>query len=94
MNPYEEMADPFETFAGPVSETRAIPSGAKLIEKAPGPTLGLITIGDRVPSACTLKTSMSLVRRSVTARKLPSGLKAIDAAPEVLVLRKESEFLM
>ena len=82
---YEEMADPFETFAGPVSETSATPLGAKLTEKAPGPVLGLITIGDRLPSVCTLNTSMSLVRRSVTARKLPSGLKATDfTSPELV----------
>src|SRR5208282_1634045 len=79
---------------GPVSVTRAAPLGANATEKAPGPALAFITMGDNVPFFSTRKTSMLLVSRSVTRRNWPLGLKAKDAAPEVLVLRKLSELGM
>src|ERR1700730_4867090 len=85
------MADAFWPPAGPVSATNAAPLGAKVTEKAPGPALAFITIGDRVPLLCTLNASISLVSRSVTRRNVPFGLKANEAAPEVLVLRKVRE---
>src|ERR1700739_1157115 len=85
------MAEPLGTPDGPVSETRAAPFDAKLTENAPGPALGFTTIGDRVPSPWTLKTSMALVKRSITTRKLPSGLNANPPAPELFVERKRVE---
>src|SRR5690349_4597004 len=84
---YEVMAEPFATPAAPVSETIAAPLGAKTTENAPGPALAFTTIGDNVPSGCTKNTSTLLVSRSVTARKCPFGLIAMDAAPEVFVER-------
>src|SRR5246127_2507303 len=85
------MAEPLATPEGPVSETRAAPLEAKLTENAPGPALGFTTIGDRVLSPWTLKTSMSLVKRSTTTRNLPSGLNANPPAPELFVERKRVE---
>ena len=81
------MAEPVGSVEGPVSETRAPPSGAKLTENAPGPALGFITVGDGVLSPWTLNTSMSLVKRSTTTRNLPSGLNAERPGPDVLVER-------
>src|SRR3984885_6279378 len=85
------MADAFCPPAGPVSTASAVPFGAKVTEKRPGPALGFITIGDNVPSLCTAKASMLLVKRSVASSTWPLGLRARDAAPEVLVLRKLRE---
>jgi hypothetical protein len=85
------MAEPLATPEGPVSETSAAPFEAKLTENAPGPALGFTTIGDKVLSPWTLKTSMSLVKRSITTRNLPSGLNANPPAPELLVERKGVE---
>src|SRR2546430_1802792 len=85
------MAEPLATPEGPVSETSAAPFEAKLTENAPRPALGFTTIGDRVPLPWTLKTSMSLVKRSTTTRNLPSGLNAVPPAPELLVERKRVE---
>jgi len=86
------MADAFWPPAGPVSTARAAPLGAKASAKTPGPALGLITIGDKVPFFCTLNASMLFVSLSVTSRNRPLGLKANDEAPEVLVLRKVREW--
>ena len=82
---YDEIAEAFGTPAGPVSETRAAPFGAKLTENAPGPELGFTTIGDRAPSAWTRNASIEFVSLSVTRRTLPSGLNAKEAEPDVLV---------
>src|SRR6267154_2289468 len=85
------MADAFCPPTGPVSTASAVPFGAKETAKRPGPALGFITIGDNVPSLCTANASMLFVKRSVTRRTWPLGLRANDAAPEVLVLRKLRE---
>jgi len=85
------MAEPLVTPEAPVSETRAAPFGAKLTENAPGFALRLTTIGDRVLSPWTLKTSMSFGNRSITTRNLPSGLNANPPALELLVERKRLE---
>src|ERR1700740_1245812 len=85
------MAELLATPEGPVSEISAAPFEAKLTENAPGPVRGFTMIGDKVPSPCTLKTSMSLVKRSITTRNLPSGLKANPPAPELFVERKRVE---
>src|SRR5215469_403751 len=47
---YDEIAAALCPPTGPVSETKAVPLGANRTAKAPGPTLGLITIGPSVPS--------------------------------------------
>ena len=54
---YDEIAEAFGTPAGPVSETRAAPFGAKPTENAPGPRLGFTTIADSVPSGWTRNAS-------------------------------------
>src|ERR1700722_3770082 len=82
------MAD---VVAPPASTASAVPFGAKVTAKTPGPALGFTTMGDNVPSPFTANPSMLLVKRSVTSKTLPLGLKANDAAPEVLVLRKVRE---
>jgi hypothetical protein len=76
--------------AGPVSDTSAAPLRAKDTENAPGSGLRLTTIGASVPSAWTRKASILFVARSVT-RNWPSGLKASDAASELLVVRNRIE---
>src|ERR1700723_3505813 len=91
MTEEDEIADALLPPAGPVSETSAAPLGAKETENAPGSGLGLTTIGPNVPSSWTWKTSMLFVARSVTTRNRPSGLKANDAASELLVVRKRVE---
>ena len=88
------MAEPLVTPAGPVSETMATPLGAKATEKVPGAGLGLTTMGERVPSGWMWKTSMLLATRSVTTRNWPSGLKASEAPPVVVPVRKAVEFLI
>ena len=88
---YEETVEAFDAPAGPVSETTAAPFGANRSEKTPGSTLGFTTIEPRVPFACTGKTSILFVARSVTKRKWPSGLKAIDEPSELFVVRKRVE---
>src|SRR5271165_1764697 len=88
------MAEAFWPPAGPVSAASAVPLGANARAKSPGPTLGLITMGDRVPLLLTMKASMLFVSRSVTSRNWPLGLKANDEAPEALVLRKVREWGM
>src|ERR1700685_1724953 len=85
------MADPLGAVEGPVSETSAVPFGAKLTEKAPGPALGFSTIGDKVRSPWTANTSIRLVKRSTTTRNLASGLNANPPAPELLVERTRVE---
>src|ERR1700758_3076582 len=89
---YDEIVEALFPPAGPVSETRAAPFGANVTANVPGAASWLTTIGDSVPSACTRKTSRLFVARSVTTRNWPSGLKARDAASELLVVRKRVEF--
>src|SRR5258708_36338457 len=88
------MAEPLAALAGPVSETMAAPLGAKATEKVPGAGLGLTTMGERVPSGWTWKTSMLLATRSVTTRNWPSGLKASEAPPAVVLVGKAVEFVI
>src|SRR5277367_3252233 len=85
------MADALVPPEGPVSATRADPFGAKSTAKAPGPALGLTTIGASVPLVCTWKASMLLVAFSVTSRNSPSGLKDNDPGPELPVERYARE---
>lgn len=78
--------------SGPVSESTRAPLGANVAAKTPGSALAFTTIGESVPSASTRNTSMLFVALSVTARNWPSGLKAIEAASELFVVRKWVEF--
>src|ERR1700756_110865 len=89
---YDDIVDALLPPAGPVSESTRAPSGANLAANTPGASPVFTTIGGSVPSACKRKTSMLFVARSVTARNGPSGLKVIDAASELLVVKKRMEF--
>src|SRR6185503_11421062 len=64
---YEDIVELFGP-EPPVSETINAPLRAKSAENVPGDTAGFTVICDRLPSACTLNTSMLFVVRSVTAR--------------------------
>ena len=57
----DEMVDAFTPPAGPVSEIRTAPLGAKAKAKVPGSGFGFTTMGASVPSDWTRKVSMLLV---------------------------------
>src|ERR1700722_3233049 len=87
---YEEMADSLGA-PGPVSDTSATSLPVKLALNAPGPTLGVVVIGDSVPSLSTLNTSRLFVAFSVTIKNRPSGLNATEPEATALPLRKRNE---
>ena len=76
--------------AGPVSETMAAPLGAKATEKVPGAGLALTTMGERVPSGWTWKTSMLVGDALGDDENWPSGLNASDVHPVVVWRRRWS----
>jgi hypothetical protein len=88
---YDEIAEVSSPPAGPVSDTSAAPLGVNDTENAPGSGLRVTRIVANVPPAWTRKASILFVALSVTNRKWPSGLKAREAASELLMVRKRVE---
>src|SRR5579872_2863072 len=86
------MADEFGGVDGPVAATSAVPFGAKSTANAPATVLACGAFATKVPSVCTVKTSMLLVRRSITTSTEPLGLNAMEDAAVRPVLRKRVEF--